>query len=380
MITRNALWINNWRYVPPASEFIEIKMIADDLGKVYVPVGWANGLNKSGHTWANGTYWAAYDWDLYVDWVFTKNVTWSSRAEGYEVAQEGLEPWTFHYIKIYPHFYNEGSWLPNYGWAMAFAMGWTCNGTNNLTNKNPVADYLYEIMYDWAIMGYRRSDHAIGSGYKTCQFAWCINLTKPFEETDISDVIEIGSHFLTGQYAHSWITTTTAEKCPWANDLQWAYREQQYWKCENLTIAADEVDPDNLRFWNSYREAQYWYCTWLRVTAPENPLSTYTWWEEFRFNQYLGCTWIEILSRVEYCPWYGSDYMFRQTQFKDCGNSSNPLTGNFYWSDVIKWVTNSLWLTNDNVYRIFVPSDLVTAYQNDSMWSNIDDNKFIWRN
>jgi hypothetical protein len=37
MHTRNALWINNWRYVPPASEFIEIKMKADTEGKLYVP-------------------------------------------------------------------------------------------------------------------------------------------------------------------------------------------------------------------------------------------------------------------------------------------------------------------------------------------------------
>ena len=243
MTTRNALWINNRRYIPPASEFIEIKMKADSNGKVYIPAAWCNWLIYTGRTFGNDHYDAPYDWDVLVDNVFSKRVTWISGRERYEEVGSWLEAGTFHLIKIYPHNYDEQTWLPDYWWCMAFGMGGKCMGSEDLIYKNPIADYLYEIIYDWAILGYRNSDHKLGSWYKTCQYAWCINLTKAWEETDVSDITEIGSHFLSAQYAHSWVTESATESTPDCPEALTWFREQQYWRCLSLHTASDEKDP-----------------------------------------------------------------------------------------------------------------------------------------
>lgn len=377
MITRNALWINNRRYVPPASEFIEIKMKADANWKVYVPTAWANGLSRRWSTLANDTYGAVYNWDVYLDNNFSVNISGQSTRQWYREVGSNLQPDSFHYIKIYPHVVDPISWLPWYWRAMAFAMGWGCVASQDLSGKNPIAEYLYEILYDGAILWYRYSATEIGSWYKSCQYAWCINLTKAYEETDISDVTAIGSQFLAWQYAETWITESVTERSPGPCNAYIWYREQQYWKCQNLITAADEVDPTELILTNSYREGQYGYCTSLRVTAPERPPVQFNGGAEYRLNQYIGCSWLKTISRIEYCSGYPAS-QFRENQFVNCWDFNDPITAYIYGSDVVKWVTNSLWLSNDKIYRIFVPSNLVSAYQNDNQWSNIDDNKFVW--
>ena len=379
MHTRNALWINNRKYIPPASEFIEIKMMADTLGKVYVPVAWCNGLIYTGRHFGNNYYDAPYDWDVLIDNQFSKRITWVSRVYGYEEVGSWLEPWTFHYIKIYPHNYDEQTGLPDYGWCMAFSMWWKCMGSENLQYKNPIADYLYEIIYDGAILWYRNSDHKLGSWYKTCQFAWCINLTKVWKETDLNNITEIWSHFLTAQYANSGVIESATESTPDCPEALTWFREQQYRRCSNLITAADEIDPPHMGDWyyHSYREGQYGYCENLLVSWPEKTPLSINGWVEFKFNQYLGCSKLNTISRLDYCPWYGQSY-FRWWQFQWCGTQSNWITAYLYGRDVIKGSDLSLGLANDNVYRIYVPSNLVTAYQQDSQWSNIDDNKFVW--
>lgn len=380
MINRNALWITNWRYIPPASEFIEIKMISDSLGKVYVPTAWSPWLSYPwADSWGNGTYWAPYNRDVYVDWTWSAHISWNSTRQGYREVKSWLEPWTFHFIKIVPHYFHEETWLPDYWRAMAFAMWWSCVASLDLTYKNPIADYLYEILYDWAIMGYKCSDSVIWAWYKTAQFAWCSNLTKPYEEVDVSMVTSIWRHFLAWQYCQSWITESAREIAPDCRAAQTWYREQQYWKCPNLLTAATEVDPPRMWQWyyHSYREWQYAFCPLLTVTAPENPPQWITWWVEYKYNQYRWCTWIQTVSRVEYCPWYWATE-FRGSQFRDCGSSSNPLTMYIYWDQIVKSYSNSMWLSDANVYRIYVPQDLVEAYKNDGNWSNISDNKFVW--
>ena len=380
MSNRNALWITNWRYIPPASEFIEIKMMADSNGKVYVPTAWSPGLSYPGRdSWGNDYYWAPYNRNVYVDWTLSTHISWNSTRQWYREVKSWLEPWTFHFIKIVPFFFHEETWLPDYWRAMAFAMWWSCVASQDLRYKNPIADYLYEIMYDWAIMGYKCSDSVIWAWYKTAQFAWCTNLTKPYEEVDVSMVTSIWRHFLAWQYCQSWITESAREIAPDCTAAQTWYREQQYWKCPNLLTAATEVDPPRMWQWyyHSYREWQYAFCPLLTVTAPENPPSGITWWIEYKYNQYRWCTWIQTISRVEYCPWYWAD-QFRWSQFANCGNSENPLTMYIYWDQVVKSYSNSLWLNNANVYRIYVPDDLLEAYKSDGNWSNINDEKFVW--
>lgn len=379
MTTRNALWINNWRYVPPASEFIEIKMIADSLGKIYVPTAWCNGIRYQWDNYGNWWYDAPYNRDIYVDWTFAMNITWVSWARWYREVASWLAPDTFHFIKIVPHYFHEETWLPDYWWAMAFWMWWNCVASQMLTNKNPIADYLYEILYDWAIMGYKVSDHVIWAWYKTAQFAWCTNLTKPYEETDVSMVTTIWRHFLAWQYCESWVTESATEKAPDCTAAQTWFREQQYWACPNLLTAAEEVDPPRMWQWyyHSYREAQYAKCPLLTVTAPENPPQWITWWVEYKYNQYWDCTWIQTVSRVEYCPGYWATD-FRWSQFLNCGSSDNPLTMYIYWDQIVRSYSNSMWLNDTNVYRIYVPQDLVEAYKSDGNRSNISDDKFIW--
>ena len=379
MTTRNALWINNWRYIPPASEFIEIKMKADSNGKVYIPAAWCNWLIYTGRTFGNDHYDAPYDWDVLVDNVFSKRVTWTSGRQRYEEVGSWLEAGSFHLIKIYPHNYDEQTWLPDYWWCMAFGMGGKCMGSEDLRYKNPIADYLYEIIYDGAILGYRNSDHKLGSWYKTCQYAWCINLTKVWEETDVSDITEIGSHFLTAQYAHSWVTESATERTPDCPEALTWFREQQYWRCISLHTASDEKDPPHMGQWyyHSYREWQYGYCENLLISGPETTPIGIEWWVEFKFNQYLWCSRLQTISRLDYCPWYWQSY-FRWGQFQWCGTQSNWITAHLYGESVIKSSDLSLGLANENVDKIYVPSGLVSAYQNDSQWSNIDDVKFIW--
>ena len=48
-----------------------------------------------------------------------------------------------------------------------------------------------------------------------------------------------------------------------------------------------------------------------------------------------------------------------------------------YWDEVIKSVTNSLWLVDANVFRIYVPRALLQAYKDAPERSNISDSKFF---
>ena len=354
-------------------------MIADANWKVYVPIAGSPWLSYPWQDWWwNNYYWAPYDWDVYVDNVHAVHISWNSSRQWYREVKSWLTPWSFHYIRIVPHYFNVETRLPNYWRAMAFAMWWDCVASHDLYYKNPIADYLYEIIYDWAIMWYKCSETVIWAWYKTAQFAWCSNLRKPFPEIDVSMVTSIWRHFLAWQYCESWITESVAERTPDCPAAQTWYREQQYWRCPNLLNAATEIDPPRMWQWyyNSYREWQYAYCVSLRTTAPENPPQWIRWWDEYKFNQYLWCTWIRSISRVEYCPWYWASE-FRWNQFYWCWTSSNPLTAYLYWNEVVRSYRNSLWLEDANVYRIYVPSSLLTSYQNDWNWSNISDNKFV---
>lgn len=378
---RNILWTatQSW-HTPPVltSEYIEIVMKADSNWKVYVPVAWSPWLSYPwANAWWNGNYWAPFDWDVYVDNLDPVHISWSSWRQWYrEVAT--VEPDTFHYVKILPHIINPSTWLPNYWRAMAFAMWGSCVASVDLTYKNPIADYLYQVIYDWAQIWYKCSETVIWAWYKTAQFAWCTNLTRPFPETDVSMVTAIWMHFLAWQYCQSWVTESVMESTPDCTAAQTWYREQQYWRCPNLLTAATESDPPRMWQWyyHSYREWQYAFCTSLESAAPENPPSWITWWIEYKFNQYRWCTSLKNIPSLVYAPWYPTTE-FRWSQFRDCWNSSNPMRIRIYWDEVIKSVTNSLWLVDANVFRIYVPRALLQAYKDAPERSNISDSKFF---
>ena len=370
MNTRNALWINKGKPVPPASEYVEMIIKADSNWRLYLATAWLG----------DGGYYQYYHWNIYIDNNLIWDISWRSGQQSYREITSWLTPDSFHNVKIYPNEVDPNTLVPNYWWLKAFGMGWNCNAGNPLSYRNPVADYLYEVIYDWSYMGYANSEFIIGDNFKCLQYAWCSNLTKVLPEVDISQVMRVGTYYREWQYAEciSLLESATEAISDSITTIGVWFREHQYYGCTSLLTAADEHDPEEMRNpWHSYREWQYRNCVSLSTTWAENPPSTLQGWQEYKFNQYDGCTWITTISRVEYLSVTGgSDY--RGDQFKNCWSSEHPLTAYFYWDGVITWSNNSLGLSNANVYRIYVPSNLVSAYQNASQRSNIDDNKFVW--
>jgi len=359
-----------WPYV--WWEYVELKMKADVNWKVYVPTAW--------RTRSNASYWTPFDWYVSVWNSEPVHISWNSARQWYREVMSWLTPWEFYYIKITPYHIDEDTWLPDYWWLRWFWMWWDSAWWSPLTYKNPIADYLYEVVYDWSFMWYAVSETSLWDWFKCAQFAWCTNLTKPVPEVDISQVTSIWFYYREAQYA--WCTSLQYSATESISDLLttiWVwFREHQYYWCTSLSTASDEHDAANMTNpWHSYREWQYRYCTSLRVTWPENPPQTLHWWNEYKYNQYDWCTWITTISRVQYLSWQWNT-SYRWDQFKDCWSQSSPITAYFYWTWVIEWSTNSLWLIDANVYRIYVPSNLVNAYRNSPNWTNITSTKFVW--
>ena len=134
MNTRNALWINNQRLVPPESEFVEWIMKADSNGNLYVPTAWR------GQSWVN--YGSPFDRKIYVDWVLSATISGNSSRQWYRTVATGLEPNSNHNLKILPN-NVDSAWIPQYGRLRWLWMGGDCNGWYPLTYKNPISDYLY---------------------------------------------------------------------------------------------------------------------------------------------------------------------------------------------------------------------------------------------
>lgn len=369
---RNVLWISKSWSTPPVitSEYVEIKMKVDNNWKVYVPTSWNSA------SWLD-SYWVWYNWDVYVWHNEPINISWSSSRLWYREVASWLNPWDFYYIKVLPHNINPSTWLPSYWRAMALWMWWWVVWSWDMRDSNYVAQFLYEVAYDWGKMWYRTWANSVWNWYKWSQRAWTINLQYPYEEVDASDITSLWSHYMACQYQNSWIITSAMESCPWSTwQIQVWFREQQYWRCSNLLTAATEVDPEWWYYVHSYREWQYWYCTSLESSAPENPPSYVNWWVEYKFNQYKWCTNLRNVSSVVYAWWWNSQ--FREWQFLYCWSPSNKVTVHLYWSDVVRctWA-KSLWLDDANVHRVYVPSSLLQAYKDSDYRSNIDDNKFF---
>lgn len=347
--------------------------MADANWKVYVPTAWR-------WNWWYWNYWASFNFDVYVLQNPVVTITWSSARQSYREVASWLTPWQLYNIKIQPHDIDPVTHLPSYWWAKWFGMWWDSAWWSWLSYANPVAQYLYEIVYDWSYMWYANSDTVIWWWFKCAEYAWCVNLRRAPAEVDISFVTSIGEYYREAQYV--WCTSlleSVTESISDSLTTIWVwFREHQYYWCSSLQIAAQEHDAANMvNPWHSYREWQYRYCTSLTTTWPENPPATLQWWREYKLNQYDWCTWIRTISRVQYLSvsWWGD---YRWDQFRDCWNPNNPLTAYLYWEWVIVWDTNSLWLSDANVYRIYVPSNLVNAYKNSSAWSNITSTKFVW--
>ena len=71
----------------------------------------------------------------------------------------------------------------------------------------------------------------------------------------------------------------------------------------------------------------------------------------------------------------------RTQQFKWAWNTTTPIVMYINWDKLDCYASsnfayNSMGLSNNNVYRIIVNSNLVTTYQNSDKWSQIDDWKF----
>ena len=184
------------------------------------------------------------------------------------------------------------------------------------------------------------------------------------------------------QYAPSLINIVYDKSYKWYafNEIStWNYfRYSQYYWCVNLKSADEENLPWTVKIiWNYFRTSQYRWCTTLKANAEESiPDSVHVLWDYYRSWQYRWCTNIEVL-KIKANIFASAKTWYRQDQFEWIGKITKPVSLYIEWWCVETWTTNSLWLINDNVYRVYVHIDTVTDYRDCDLWSNISNSKVV---
>lgn len=393
-------------------EEIVYKMIADDNGNLYVPVG---GYSAS---WSTN---AAYNWNVAVDWGNATNYSWTWSSWG-SVTLSWYTPWTNHTIKITP---TNVAYL----WARAY---WWYNTV--------WAPYLTEVFYDWSYVGYGSGATSTGGSFRNRQYQWCSSLISAPDEVLPSSVTSIGGYFRQGQYywctslitapdevmsgsvtsidvsfragqysgCTSLVTASNEAMSNWITSIGGSFRQSQYYWCTSLTTAPDEVFPSWIdSVWYYFRWYQYQNCSSL-ISVPNEtiPNTVTSIGDYFRYQQYYQCgavvsTWVESIPDTLTSIW--NDFRYRQystcTSLTTVSWRKDPVVnsvGNRYRNSQFYWMLNNeltitvlsdVWpeggsntLYDNSVLSVQVPSAYLQNYIDATTLprSNITDSKFVW--
>ena len=378
--------INNW-------EYIEWKLLSDNSWNLYLNTDWF---------WFNWeSIW--YNWLVYINleyvwnfvWYSTPNLNtswwWSPDLVSYITIATWLSSNTEYSVRIVPK----------------KIMYWRARALSS------PFDSLTEIVYDASYIWFWKSTTDTWHYFKYWQYYCCNNLLNWVDEVLPDTVTTIWNNFMAYQYWFKWLEYRywKLEVMPNSVVSIWdGFREKQYthtnvstWWTESFSnnvvsvwssfrasqyrgskiiIAPDEVFSNSVTsIWSMFRSWQYNNCTYLTHSWIEafTDNATNIWWQ-LRNWQYQWCWSLKIISWIKTYE-YSLSNNVRDGQFSNCWNSTTPIVVYINWDDVDCRYTStvfyhSLWLSNDNVYRVIVNSNLIDDYQNASWWSEIDDWKF----
>ena len=198
-IKKNAEW-DNFEY-----EFIEYIGIADNSGKIRIPVGWYS------TSWSQN---CAYDWLVSIDGGEAVEITGTGSAT-YVSVGSGLTEGSEHRIVIKP----KTIW---WWWWRAF-------GFYNTWAQN----YIKEITHDsYKCYGSNRLE--TGNYYKYRTYRGCVNLVNSYEKLPTS-VTTIGNSYMKGcNYGCTWLINAFWEVLHKGCSIGSDYRYSQYYNCSSM--------------------------------------------------------------------------------------------------------------------------------------------------
>jgi len=164
----------------------------------------------------------------------------------------------------------------------------------------------------------------------------------------------------------------------------WDYFRYAQYDGAEITSAPAEVMPNTVtKIWNMFRADQYRGCVYLQ-DAPEEVMSYNLWYNSdlgsnYRIYQYQNCSSLRTASLLATYKdnWYGGKSReasdARRYQFDGAWTAWSNMVIDIRGTVVLP---NSAGLSNSTIAQIKVSPNLITAYQQSSVWSGITSSKF----
>lgn len=151
------------------------------------------------------------------------------------------------------------------------------------------------------------------------------------------------------------------------------YKHWIFTGCTNLINSYEKLPTSVITIWDAYMSECYAGCTWL-ITAFYEVLHKWcTLWENYRYHMYTGCSAMEVHEWIAgYSGTYPTNYKYEYLS----GAWNNLEVYITRYEALASGLTNSMWLADNNVKAVYCYVDNLYGYINNSLWSNITDNKF----
>ena len=151
------------------------------------------------------------------------------------------------------------------------------------------------------------------------------------------------------------------------------YKHWIFTGCTNLINSYEKLPTSVTTIWDAYMSECYAGCTWL-ITAFYEVLHKWCMvGENYRYHMYTGCSAMEIHEGI---AWYSGTYPTNYKYEYLSGAWNNLEVYITRYEALASGLTNSMWLADNNVKYVYCYVDNLYGYINNSLWSNITDNKF----
>ena len=155
----------------------------------------------------------------------------------------------------------------------------------------------------------------------------------------------------------------------------WAhYKHGVFAGCTNLINSYEKLPTSVETVGDYYMKECYAWCTGLKSAFWEVMHSGVEIGEDYRYHEYTGCTslevhqWIAGYTGIEYPTNYKYEYL------SGAWNDAEIYITRY--EALAGGLTNSMWLADNKVDKVYCYIDDIYKYKDNSNWSNISDNKF----
>lgn len=151
------------------------------------------------------------------------------------------------------------------------------------------------------------------------------------------------------------------------------YKYSTYRGCANLINSYEKLPTSVVNVGNHYMKQCYTMCISLVSAFWEVMHKNCNLWVDYRYEEYANCSSME---EHKWIAWYSGEYPtnYKYGYLSGAGNSLEVYMTRYEW--LTSWLTNSLWLVDANVDKVYCYINNVYDYVNNSLWSSISNVKF----